>query len=348
MQCPGCRFENIPGLASCGRCGTSLALATATIDINPPRASRTQKKVRRVVPRRAFYVARDLSSQARRSFISSSIDRYRVPLPEPAVLSRLIVPGWAQIHSGLGLRGRIFLGSFLALLVLGMLQWGTELGSMLLGLAFSVHASSIVDILIRQGTVRFPRMMATAALVGLALAMLVYYPAGQLLMRVAAPIEYSVDSPPFKRFDVVLVNRWAHALGGPGRGDVVLFRPTRPMRIGATATIVPFIRHAFDENELVDRVLGLPGDRVVCDEGKISVNGVAVSWVPLIPERMPRHLEIAVPLGQYLILPTTSAAGIDTPDPRSVGMYIGLVPTANVLGGVYLRLSPIWRLWFIR
>ena len=24
MQCPSCRFENMPGLDSCGRCGTSL------------------------------------------------------------------------------------------------------------------------------------------------------------------------------------------------------------------------------------------------------------------------------------------------------------------------------------
>jgi signal peptidase I len=348
MQCPGCRFENIPGLESCGRCGTSLSLATATIDINPPRATRTQKRVRKIVPRRVFYQARDLASRERLSFMRTVIERYRIPPPEPAVLSRLIVPGWAHIYSGLELRGRIFLGSFLALFALGMLQWGTELGSMLLGLAFSVHASSIVDILIRQGTVRFPAMLATAAVVGLTLGILVYYPAGQLLMRVAAPIEYSADSPPFKRFDVVLVNRWAHALGGPGRGDVVLFRPTRPMRIGAAATFIPFIRHAFDENELIDRVLGLPGDRVVCDEGKISVNGVPVSWAPLIPERMPPHLEIAVPRGHHLILPTTSAAAIGTPDPRSLEGYIGLVPTANLLGGVYLRLSPIWRLWFIR
>ena len=83
---------------------------------------------------------------------------------------------------------------------------------MLLGLAFSVHASSVMDILIRQGTVRFPRMMAMAALVSLGLAILAYYPAGQLLMGWVPPIEFEVDTPPFKRLDVVLVNRWAFLL----------------------------------------------------------------------------------------------------------------------------------------
>ena len=66
MQCPCCQFENMPGLASCGRCGSVLDLNLVAIDVNPPRASRVAKGVRRVVPRRAIYQARDAASEARR------------------------------------------------------------------------------------------------------------------------------------------------------------------------------------------------------------------------------------------------------------------------------------------
>ena len=115
----------------------------------------------RSCPRRLIYQARDLASEARRVVTRSTIEDSRIPLPEPEILSRLIVPGWAHIHSGLAIRGRFFLAAYLPLLLLGLARWGTGLGSILLGLAFSVHASSVVDILIRQGTVRFPKMMAT-------------------------------------------------------------------------------------------------------------------------------------------------------------------------------------------
>ncbi|HEX4071661.1 MAG TPA: zinc ribbon domain-containing protein, partial [Planctomycetaceae bacterium] len=200
MQCPSCRFENMPGLDSCGRCGTSLSLGTAVIDINPPRASKTAKRVRKVVPRRLIYQARDIAGQAQQAVAGSIVNDSHIPLPEPAVLTRLIVPGWAHIHSGLVFRGRAFLGAYIPLLLLGLVFWGTYTGSILLGLAFSVHASSVLDILIRQGTVRFPRMMATAALTAVILAALFYYPAGLLLMRIANPIVFEGDTDLFKRF----------------------------------------------------------------------------------------------------------------------------------------------------
>ncbi len=85
----------MPGLETCGRCGTSLRLGTAVIDTSPPRASRTAKRVRQVVPRRLFYQARDIAAEARGAIAGSIVDDSRVPLPEPDVLARLIVPGWA-------------------------------------------------------------------------------------------------------------------------------------------------------------------------------------------------------------------------------------------------------------
>jgi signal peptidase I len=346
MQCPSCRFENMPGLESCGRCGTSLRLSTAVIDTSPPRASRTAKRVRKVVPRRLLYQARDVATEARRVVSGSVVNDSHVPLPEPDVLSRLIVPGWAHIHAGLSVRGQVFLLAYVPLLVLGLLLWGTYTGSILLGLAFSAHASSVMDILIQQGSVRFPRMMAMAALVSLGLAILLYFPAGQLLMRVAAPIEFEADTPPFKRLDVVLVNRWAFALSAPRRGDVVLFSPLNISRLRAADYGLAHVRLAFEENQLIDRLVGLPGDKVAWNKGTLSVNGATVSWKPLLSERLPNHLEITVPEDRYLIWPTTSAAA----NAGSLPFWKegSLIPRGDILGGVYLRSNPLSRWWFIR
>src|SRR5262249_44080736 len=150
----------------------------------------------KLVPRRLFYQARDATAEAHRRFTGSGVNDSHVPLPEPAVLSRIMGPGWAHLFAGFRIRGLVFLWAYVVLLALGLLNWGTEFGSILLGLAFSVHASSIIDILLRQGTVRFPRMLATGFFVFAALSVLVYYPAGQVLMRVAAPIEYGTEVPP--------------------------------------------------------------------------------------------------------------------------------------------------------
>jgi hypothetical protein len=347
MQCPSCRFENMPGLDSCGRCGTSLSLVAAGIDVHPPRASRAARRVRRVVPGHLVYRARDAAIEARRAVAGSILEDSRIPLPEPGILSRLIVPGWAHIHSGLRIRGWFFFAIYCPLFLIGLTRWGTLLGSIAGGLAFSVHAASVMDILMRQGTVRFPRMMAMAAMVSLALAVLVYVPAGQLLMQVAAPFAYAFDAPPFRRFDVILINRWAFVMTAPRRGDVVQFRPTTLIRRGPAIQAL-HMRLVYEEDNLIDRIVGLPGDRVVWDARKLSVNGAPVLWTPLLPERLPRHLDIAVPDDRYLILPTTATGALHAGGSESFWKSTGLIPREDILGGAFLRVAPITRLWFIR
>jgi signal peptidase I len=318
----------------------------AAVDVSPPRASRTAKRVRKLVPRRLVYQARDVASEARRVVSGSIVEDSHVPLPEPDVLARLTVPGWAHIHAGLKLRGQAFLGAYLLTLIPGLLCWGTDFGPVLLGLAFSIHASSVMDILIRQGSVRFPRMMALAAMTSLVLAVLFYAPIGAMMARVAEPIEFGTDSPPFERFDTVLVNRWAFALSGPRRGDVVLYSPLNTSRVTQPGLAMGHMRLAYEENQLIDRLIGFPGDRVVWDQGKLTINGSAVSWKPLLAERLPSHLEITVPDGRYLILPTTSVGAANAVE--SFWKNASLIPTGDILGGVFLRSSPLSRFWFIR
>ena len=293
MQCPSCRFENIPGLTLCGRCGSLLELTGAAIDVHPPRASRRALRTRRWVQTRRCYQARDAIQDTLDRTAGSLIHDLRVPLPEPEIAPRLIVPGWAHIHSGLVLRGRTFLGVYLTLLALGLLFWGIQFGAICLGLAFSVHVSSVLDVLNRQGTVRFPSMILTSVLAACVLGILVYWPIGWAASHIAAVREYNYDSPLFQRSDVVLFNDWAFLLRDPRPGDVVLYESNFATNIPAGNAF--HMRFVVRENEAIERIVGGPGDHVLWDHGTLTINGSPVAWTPLMPERLPDRLEITVP-----------------------------------------------------
>src|ERR1700676_2660651 len=114
MQCFNCRFENMPGIIVCGRCGTSLQVGTAVIDVNPPRARPWKKRLRRFLPmNQAAIKVRDASSAATRHVKAATQD-VGMPVPPARLLWRLLVPGLAHFHLGQRHRGWAFLGAYLA------------------------------------------------------------------------------------------------------------------------------------------------------------------------------------------------------------------------------------------
>ena len=128
MQCPSCRFENMPGLDSCGRCGTTLGLAHGH-DRHQSAAGFQDRQA----GAKSGTDALDLPGSRRRGrgrrVVSGSIvDDSRVPLPTPEVLSRLVVPGWAHIHLGMPARGQVFMLAYLPLLFARSLVLGDRDG----------------------------------------------------------------------------------------------------------------------------------------------------------------------------------------------------------------------------
>jgi hypothetical protein len=167
MQCASCRFENMPGVGACGRCGSPLGLNTLAIDVHPPRASTWSKRLRRW--RRpfsaAYYRAREIGE---RHWFENMEDAQLLGAPF-GILLRMLIPGWAHIHLGHRRRGLLFHGLWLALVVFAVVsfylalsgialyqrmnvhqlndRWGgLSLAGMFLGLAFSVHLASCVSL----------------------------------------------------------------------------------------------------------------------------------------------------------------------------------------------------------
>ena len=319
-----------------------MRLATAVIDVHPPRAGPLAKRFRQVIPRGpGYYEARDAMLRTRAELadrVASAVPR----LPPAPVVFRSVIPGWSHFYLGQRLRGHLALWGWLAFLIPGLVWFGTTIGSILLGLAFSVHSSAAMDIIARtlEGGVSVGRQMLRGAAVSIVLFAAVYWPAGWLITRVADPHGIAVSTWPFDDGDVVLVNH----LSAPRPGRVVLYQiPTYQQRV--------IVRHGGRfynfEGERIDRILARPGDHVRWAEGRLVVNGKPSSLQPLAARWVPGPMEFAVPPGEYLILPSTTPQIHDDPD-QNLWHAMGLVPADDIEGQVYLRSHPLRRFEVIR
>lgn len=335
MQCSNCHFQNIPGGQTCGRCGASLLLASSAIDVHPPRASRAAKQWRRWFPIIRYWNR----FRAANIFSRIRIRGWPSDLQTPGVLLRMIVPGWAQHCIGRTVRARWMFGCYFALLFSGLLFIGTALGWLLLGLAISLHAASILDI-VGTSVVDFRQRLIYSGVAILMLTTLVYYPAGRLLALVATPQQFNVAAPPFEAGDVLLVNSYAYRWSDPQPGDVVHYRlPTQDVQGRLPDGHAAIYRLQGDR---IDRILAKAGQKVTCSQGKLLIDGQPSSWLPLGSPQFPDSLNITVPENNYLIFPSTD------PLPPAVWQIASIVPRGQIWGRVYWRNQPLWRFGPIR
>ena len=351
MQCSSCGFECIPGSENCGRCGSSLRVGTLVMDVQPPRAGKFSKRLRRVLPaRRAMYVLRDGFDNSPIVKGAAAIRRSSAELygdrPAWGLVWRLIVPGWSHFHAGQRIRGHVYLWSFVALLLPGLLLMGTTWGSVLLGLAFSVHASAAFDVF-NQTAVRpsLREMMARSILITMALGLCLYLPVRWAISRAVDVRTIELTAHPLAAGDVVVVNRLIHPMGWPAPGDVVLYRIPElrtPMIRGPRGNAIYEFR-----GERVDRVLATSGDRVSWAGGVLTVNGKPSPVRPLNPAAAPALPSLTVPEGAVLIIPSTTPNVTIAADAGYL-QALSFVPREDVLGTVVLRKQPLSRFGWIR
>jgi len=335
MQCSNCQFENMPGVVVCGRCGTSLQLAATKIDVHPPRASRAKKAWRRWFPLISYWNRLRYS----RALSAIRISGWPADLQRPGVLLRMIVPGWAQHAIGRYRRAYWMFFGYLAVLFYGLLYLGTAQGWGALGLAIAIHAAAILDI-VASDVAEFRRRMLYSAAAMLMLFMLIYYPSARMLARVASPQQFNMAALPFLPGDVVLTNPSAYLRSNPRVGDVVHYQlpPGRfPFR---TETNYPAVFVL--QGTRIDRILAEGGQKVVCQDGKLTIDGQPSRWLPLNAERLPEKFEMIVPENSYLIFPSTLAA------PAEALTVASIIPRGQILGRAYWRNQPLWRFGPIR
>jgi signal peptidase I len=120
--------------------------------------------------------------------------------------------------------------------------------------------------------------------------------------------------------EVVVINTMAYRLGSPARGDIIAFHHDAP---------TPEI--------FIKRIIGLPGDRISIDRGRVSVNGIVLNE-PYVRYPDTRSFSpVTVPPDSLYVLGDNRA---DSDDSR----FWGFVPENQVLGKALAGIWPLGHL----
>jgi signal peptidase I len=159
--------------------------------------------------------------------------------------------------------------------------------------------------------------------------------------------------------DRVLVSKLAYRLGEIHRGDVVVFdgRGSFAPLDGAGSSggalasagrsVGAFLGVAPSDRDFVKRVIGLPGDRVICCDaaGRLTVNGRPLTepYLSAGDEASAQPFDVVVPVGRLWVMGDHRSDSADSRahlgDPGG-----GTVPLDRVVGKVLVRFWPLTRL----
>lgn len=163
--------------------------------------------------------------------------------------------------------------------------------------------------------------------------------------------------------DRILVDEITPRFGGYSRGDVIVFRdpggwlpvvqtPARPPLVEAVDWFLALVGiSAPDSNDhLVKRIIGMPGDHVVCCNplGQITVNGVPIdesSYIQLDAASTAASaiaFDVIVPPDSFWVLGDNRDHSRDSRYNQD-GPAAGFVPIDNVVGRAFLITWPFSR-----
>lgn len=317
----------MPGSGRCARCGASLALATAAVNVHPPRAGRLSRMAPPIW--RLWHGIGRVGSNAMPTFASHAQGTH-FNLP---TLLRCIIPGWPQYHRGDWPRAVVYLFSYLFLLLPGIVLSGTWLGSLLLGLAGAMHIVAVCDAMVSAFATPSDRIAFTLVC-GAVLCFAIYLPTGWLISRVATPISINATIPPFEQGQVLWYSRWAT----PSIGDLVLY--TLPqVRTTGRAAGGNAANYVF-QGDWIGRVIAMPGQTVSMDQGRWFIDGGAGQWQPEHGPILNDGMSWVVPDGHAFVMPeglVPAGATIDT----GTLQQIFVIPTTRIAGRLYFRSLPL-------
>lgn len=302
MSCPRCGFFNMPGSATCVSCATPLgdsggAVATA---VAPPRATAFQKRMRQA---RVAILGSPVVVEGRR--------------PGAAVALLGVVPGLPQAFLGFPVAALVFGAVWTTLVAAAVWLFGTVAAPFLIGGAIGAHFTSALQPWrgeLNRVRVR-SRVLVTLASYAV-LAGVLYYPLYRLARTQVTPVEMNDIRP-----NAVLQE-----------GDTILVWKPSPGELPARGAIAAFnVKTRWDERIVVDRLIGLPGDRIEWKDGAWSRNGLVLGpdEAPLARTPMPEAIDLVVPADHCFMWPSLNMKvyGIAIPAPA-----LGLMPAASLAG----------------
>lgn len=125
--------------------------------------------------------------------------------------------------------------------------------------------------------------------------------------------------------DRVLVNKLSYRSGQPSRGDIVVFKrpPGQPES---------------EIQDLIKRVVGLPGDELESIDGQVFLNGEAIDESYLPPETQTQNLPLTeVPEGTVFVMGDNRDESFDS-------RFFGPVDQDLIEGRAFVRIWPLGHL----
>lgn len=197
----------------------------------------------------------------------------------------------------------------------------------------------------RNPIVQFFRELPGLLLMALALALLIKTLLIQAFFIPSGSMQPTLE--PGDRVLVVKVPYWFH---DPRRGDVIVFEKTdrtptverdRGIVGGALNWLGQGLGFQAPENpDYIKRVIGLPGDVVSAEKGKVLVNGRRISE-PYLRQRTADFPETRVPEGKLFVMGDNRGNSLDS------RAGLGFVPMDHVVGKAYVTIWPVGRASFL-
>ena len=136
--------------------------------------------------------------------------------------------------------------------------------------------------------------------------------------------------PTLHENDYLIINRMVYRMGEPKNGDIIVFKSDLEATDGTN-------------KDLVKRVIGVEGDKVVITNGQVYVNDKLLDE-PYLSEGMDTEgeMEVTVPKGKLFVLGDNREVSLDSRYDK-----VGLVDVSDVEGKVFVRLYPFNDISFI-
>ena len=324
----------MPGSNRCARCGALLALATAEINVHPPRATPWQKAA-------GWWRVRVLAGRAWRAIVPANAPLWISAANETfrsisSTALRGIVPGWANFYLGQRRLGWLLLVCFLLTMIPVIVFWGSTLSILLLGLAVGIHTASVLAAVL----VRVEGIGSRLTVIGgccIALFLLVYLPIIIGVSRLISPLTINQNMPPLFAGDIV----WRRAVSQVLPQQLVLYRG-QPMQFPVAGQQYPLYVAG---GPRAARILAIEQQAIEWRGGQLIIDDTPV------PGSMPTANSevgdsIIVPAGHVLLDATAIPAAGYQLVPK-MWQKLAIIPLSNVDGVIMYRAWPPTRLGFI-
>jgi signal peptidase I len=129
--------------------------------------------------------------------------------------------------------------------------------------------------------------------------------------------------PTLQEYNFLFLSKQSYHFGEPKHGDIIVFHTKLKTQTGS-------------EKMLIKRVIGLPGDSITIEDGKVYINGEEQDQSYTKDGYTNGYIkDLVVPKGELFCMGDNRLNSIDSRDPS-----VGMVKISDVYGKAVFRLYP--------